>query len=196
MRCHQELLTVAVRLARSIDDGPDGGGAETFSLSPSIDGEVPHLAVVSSMCESEHADCSPLSVTDEERLPPTSAWTDETLRQNHKRNRLVIGHERQLLIVHAHLERLSPVTRVDQLKHDIRHRTIQSPQQELRADPDAPGLIHSAASDSSRPAATGCPNSGQASLRHSYPCSGPAKAVLAGCPQFGHNGAVTVATVR
>lgn len=49
---------------------------------------------------------------------------------------------------------------------------------------------------SSGPTATGCPNSGQASLRHSNSCSGPAKAVLAGCPQFGHNGAVTVATVR
>ena len=43
---------------------------------------------------------------------------------------------------------------------------------------------------------TGCPNSGHASLRHSYPCSGPAKAVLAGCPQSGHNGGVTAPTVR
>ena len=44
--------------------------------------------------------------------------------------------------------------------------------------------------------ATGCPNSGHASLRHSYPCSGPASAVLAGCPQSRHSGGVTLPTLR
>jgi hypothetical protein len=39
---------------------------------------------------------------------------------------------------------------------------------------------------------TGWPYPGLASLRHLYPCSGPANAVLVGCPQSGQSGGVTL----
>ncbi len=73
------------------------------------------------MRHGEHSDDSAALVTDEERLPPMSAWPDVALGQNHEGDRLMVGHERKLVIAHAHVERLSPITRVDHL--NVYHET-------------------------------------------------------------------------
>lgn len=130
MRCHRQSLTVTLQLVRPGDDGPDRGGAEATSLPPSIDGEVPQLATIDSVSEGEYPDGRTLSVTDEERLPPRSSWTDVALGQDHEGDRLVIGHEGELVIGNAHFERLSPVARVDQLEVYMCHGSIQLPDHE------------------------------------------------------------------
>lgn len=80
------------------------------------------------MFDSEHADGDPSTIPDEKRLPPTATRTDEALRQDHKCDRLMVGHERQLVVAHPHIERLTPVARIDHLEHHIGQGASQAQQ--------------------------------------------------------------------
>ena len=141
MRCQRQFPTVTVELVRSSNDSLDGGSAETLPLPPSIDGDMPQLAVVNPVSDRQHPDSSTALVAHEERLPPTSSRLDVTLRQDHEGDRLVIGHERTLVIAHAYFERLSPIAAIDQLE-PYRHDRQYVWNDDLIAPPTPSRIVH------------------------------------------------------